>query len=311
MEDHKTLQEHQSTAPSGAAKLPSGSSPPNKRDSDEGKPNSTGSNKRPKILVEDGGQSDSSNSTKGANPTKGKTIVTPTGAASEEIEPTTGGAAATLKGTTPSTEILDLAETVGLKAGDEIEVQWEIHATDNRTDDDENGKQKTDESNEGADEPNVSVHWWKATLMEYDGKTTDSVAVRSLLYEARPDLGFPEPSKEDVVFLGNDVLVTSTDVDSGEWERNPDNVRQMPYRRIQGQEVYSLNDDELDAQLNSMLMGAFQKNQAVWNAIPAAQKAVIAEQIQQKKEKLKKALQESKHRVITSETIKDILAQTF
>jgi len=230
------------------------------------------------------------------------------------------------------TDTLDLAKTLGLKAGAQIEVQWEIHnENDDENDDENDGKQSAaSEKNARAGggtadiaatsddppPPAFGVHWWKATMLEYDGRTTDSVAVRSLLYEARPDLGFPEPSTEDVVFLGTDVLATATDLDAGDWEKDPDAVRQMPYRRVHNNdnpdEVFYYNDDQLDDQLNGLLMGAFQKNQQAWKAMPAAQQAVIAEMIQKKKEELKEAIRaEAKHKVITPETIKEILARTF
>ncbi|VEU45343.1 unnamed protein product [Pseudo-nitzschia multistriata] len=214
-------------------------------------------------------------------------------------------------------EIPDLARTLGLEAGDEIEVQWEIHRDEGQ--DQDHGE---DQGRDGGG-PEVSVHWWRATLMEYDGKTTDSVAVRTLCYEARPDLGFPEPSKEDVVFLGRDVLAASTDANSGDWEANPGAVRRMPYRRVGSgkasakpeEEVFYYNDDQLDDQLNDLLLGALERNKEAWRAVPAARQAAIAEAIKEKKDKLKAILQaEAKKRdnkVITSETIREILARTF
>jgi hypothetical protein len=180
----------------------------------------------------------------------------------------------------------------------------------------------------------MSLHWWKSTLLEHDGRTTDSVAIRTLLYEARPDLGFPEPSREDVVFLGRDVLATSTNTNAENWDADPDSVNQMPYRRynknrknsdngdddgtednVDADEVFYYSEDQLEEQLNSLLMGAFQKNQTAWNSMPAAQQAMIAEMIQKKKEELKEILRaeakNNNNQVITSDTIKEILARTF
>jgi len=190
-----------------------------------------------------------------------------------------------------SSETVDLAETLGLKPGSEIEVEWEIH-------------------NDDASTNKASLHWWKATLLEHDGRTTDSVAIRQLHYEARPDLGFNESSKEDVIFLGHDVLVTSK---SGDWDNYPDSthVSQMPYRRVNSNdEVFYYSEDQLEEQLNALLMGALQKNKTSWNMMPAAQQAMIAETIRKKKEQLKGVLM-AENKVITSDVIKDILARTF
>jgi hypothetical protein len=153
------------------------------------------------------------------------------------------------------------------------------------------------------------------------------VAIRTLRYEARPDLGFPEPSREDVVFLGKDVLVTSTNASAEAWVEDPSTVSTMPYRRVvavdatsgttttttAADEVFYYNEDQLEDQLNSLLMGAFQKNQRAWNAVPAAQQAIIAETIRKKKDELKEILRAEggDNRVITPETIRDILARAF
>lgn len=294
-------------------------------------------NKRPKVSVDPNDTADDA-----------KTIVTPTmrttdTANIEGTSDTLTAAAANNKETSESfkdsvgdsffasvsasarSETVDIAETLGLKAGDRIEVQWEIHSEKRNkemsVEDDSVGKIKAVVNNNKGDEKNdeegdgitVTLHWWKATLLAHDGKTTDSVAVRSLLYDARPDLGFPEQSKEDVVFMGHGVLITSEDVDSGDWENNPDAIRRMPFRRVHdGDEITFYNDDELEEQLNSVLMGAFNKNQQIWRNIPAAKQAVIAEMIKKKKDQLKEVIKaEAKHKVITSETIKEILAKTF
>lgn len=308
------------------------------------------SNKRPKVILDDSNSSDaaavaaSTDDTTEKNASETKTVVTPTSAAEAGTATTTTKAAAK-KDSVPSTstpsdknaETLDIAETLGLKPGSVIEVQWEIQ---NETNSDENEQQQQnqqttndDQNNQaeegaaapaaGSDNNSASLHWWKATLLEHDGRTTDSVAIRTLQYEARPDLGFPEPSKEDIVFLGKEVLITSTDSSFANWDTNPEGVNQMPYRRVRSNkddetdgayadEVFFYTDDQLDEQLNSLLMEAFKKNQAAFNSIPAAQQAVIAEAIQKKKEELKEILRtEAKNKVVTAETIKDILARAF
>ena len=172
---------------------------------------------------------------------------------------------------------LDLAVTIGYNPGDRIEVQWEVET----------------------DDGDIVVKWWGATLKTFDGRTTDSVAIRTLHYDACPELGFSEPNDEDVVFLGPDLLVS------------PDATTQLQYRR-EGEEedVLWLNEDEMDEQLNAILMGALAKNQGAWQKLPAAQQAMIADKIKNQKEVLLKVLK-SKKEIITSSSIKDILKETF
>jgi hypothetical protein len=94
-----------------------------------------------------------------------------------------------------ATPPLDLALTLGYKEGDRIEVQWEIERL---------GETK--------------VHWWGATLLKHDGRTTDSVAIRTIEYDRKPELGF-DSCKDDVIFLGDDLIVS------------PDSQTQLKYRR--------------------------------------------------------------------------------
>ena len=166
---------------------------------------------------------------------------------------------------------------MGLRAGDRIEVHWEIE-------------------NDGGE---AHAHWWGATLLEHDGRPTDSVEVRKIRYDARPDLGFPTRAVEDVVFLGDDIVVS------------PDSQTQLHFRR-EGQEedVYWYNDSDLDAQLNSILMGALDKNRDAWKNLSPVQQAIIAEKIAGKKEKLKEALKD-RNEVITSDIIREVLRGAF
>lgn len=217
---------------------------------------------------------------------KVETVVTPTSntaAADRDVAPGMEAAEA-------SDAPLDLANTLGYKDGDRIEVQWEIH----NDDDDDDSETKT-----------TKTVWWNATLLEHDGRTTDSVAIRSLLYDARPDLGFPEPSKEDVVFLGHDLLVSPHD-----------DAVQLKYKREglteEENQLLVCNDDQLDDQLNQIVMGTLEKNRQAWKAMPPAAQAAIAEKMQKMKEKMKEKLRAlGPHVVITSETIQQLLAQSF
>jgi hypothetical protein len=192
---------------------------------------------------------------------------------------------------------LDLATTLGYKGGDRIEVQWEIQFDE---EDDENVETIQEDTT-----TTTTTVWWKATLLEHDGRTTDSVAIRSLLYDARPDLGFPEMSKEDVVFMGHDLLVSPHD----------ESV-QLKYKREglteEENQLVVCSDDQLDEQLNQIVMGTLQRNQHVWKVMPAAAQAVIAEKMQTMKERMKEKLRAlGPQVVITSETIRQLIAQSF
>jgi hypothetical protein len=205
--------------------------------------------------------------------------------------------------------ILDLAVTLGYRPGDRFLVQWEIDPVNDEDDDDEDNNDDNDDDNYNnrASSPALTppppvVKWWGATLQEFDGRSEDCVAIRVLKYDPCPELGFAESSLEDVIFMGDSLLVS------------PDSSLQLNYKREGGEEedstIVRLNENDMDEQLNAILMGALAKNEAAWKSLPPAQQAVIAEKIQTKKEELLKVLR-SKKEVITSATIKDILRETF
>eukprot|EP00934_Nitzschia_sp_Nitz4_P002087 Nitzschia sp. Nitz4//scaffold177_size45885//15963//16742//NITZ4_007205-RA/size45885-processed-gene-0.37-mRNA-1//1//CDS//3329539055//2087//frame0 len=175
---------------------------------------------------------------------------------------------------------LDLAVTLGYKAGDRVEVQWEIAPPNPK------------------DPP--TIQWWPATLMEFDGRTTDKVAIRSLHYDPFPEMGFPESSMEDVIFMGYDLLVS------------PDSQTQLNYRRLGGseEEIVWYNDSDMDEQLNTILMQALTKNETAWKRLAPSQQSAIADKIFKKKAQLMQALR-SENKIITSSSIKEILQRAF
>ena len=204
-------------------------------------------------------------------------------------------------------DILDLAVTLGYRPGDRFLVQWEIdQVNEDDNDDEEDGNDDNDNdrapSSPALTPPPPIVKWWGATLQEFDGRSEDCVAIRVLKYDPCPEFGFEESSLEDVIFMGDSLLVS------------PDSSLQLNYKREGGEEedstIVRLNENDMDEQLNAILMGALAKNEAAWKSLPPAQQAVIAEKIQTKKEELLKVLK-SKKEVITSATIKDILRETF
>jgi hypothetical protein len=152
------------------------------------------------------------------------------------------------------TEVLDLATTLGFKPGDRLEVQWEVCDGDGET---------------------SETRWWGATLMEHDGRTEDSVAIRVLDYDPYPEGGFPDRSLEDVIFIGSDLLC------------DPHEHREMFYRREnQDEEVFSLSENEIEEFVNNTLMSAFNKQKDAFDQLDRAKQAVIADKIAQKKKRL-------------------------
>lgn len=181
-------------------------------------------------------------------------------------------------------EVLDLAETMGYKAGDRFEVKWEV-------------------SKDG-DDDNIIEHWWTATLLEHDGRTTDSVAIRVLDYEPFPEGGFPERSQEDVIFMGRDTLV------------NPETCEELTYRVAGTSEdddeapIY-LRRDNVEEIVNATLESAMAKNSEAWSRLAPAQQAVIATSVAKKKQKLVNLLLEFPGGVISPADMRSILSKTM
>lgn len=208
------------------------------------------------------------------------------------------GAVETVHGTTASepsnskrtrseeTEVLDLANMLSFKPGDRFEVNWEIIQ-------DEDGNTSS----------TPQQRWWGATLLEHDGRTEDSVAIRVLDYDPYPEGGFSERSREDVIFLGRDMLI------------DPCAHQEMEFRREGDEEDNSspldVGRQGIEEVVNDTLSNAFQKNSASWNSLSRSQQASVADVIRQKKEKLVQILLSQPDGVITSTTMQDILARTM
>ena len=227
----------------------------------------------------------------------------------------------------------DTADVIGYKAGDQLEVQWELEVDE---EDEETGDVKI---------KNVTK-WWKATLLPYDtktGKVVDGVAVRTLRYEAMPEFGFDEESDEDVMFLSFNTLVTPPDLKPGE-TIHLDELTKLTYRRAGRQDIdydpESVNaalggndsvapdengtdpskavvkigkgEDAIDALVDSILDASLKKLQSQFASMPASQQAMVGSKIAHKKEKLKQALLEkwkaNPAAVLSADDTKEILA---
>lgn len=176
-------------------------------------------------------------------------------------------------------EVLDLADVIGLKAGDRIEVEWQI-------------------GDDGDEETSAAEsHWWGATLQEFDWRLEDGVAIRVLDYDPYPEKGFPERSKEDVIFLRPDVVVKLP------------SQEELRFRRAGDEDAVWVGRNDMEDVVNSVLVNAMQKNSQAWKGMSRAQQATIAGQIAGKKEKLVQLLLNHESRVITSTDMQELLSK--
>jgi len=150
------------------------------------------------------------------------------------------------------------------------------------------------------EEQEEESRWWGATLLEHDGRTIDSVAIRTLDYDPYPDGGFPDRSLDDVIFIGPDTLVN-----------HPSHDQELSFRIVDAEATISLRHDEVADVVNDAIMQALRKNARGWGSLTAAQQAVVAEQVATKKQKLIDLLQSQDKAVVTASDMQEILAQTM
>eukprot|EP00548_Thalassiothrix_antarctica_P005457 CAMPEP_0194149722 /NCGR_PEP_ID=MMETSP0152-20130528/39579_1 /TAXON_ID=1049557 /ORGANISM="Thalassiothrix antarctica, Strain L6-D1" /LENGTH=238 /DNA_ID=CAMNT_0038852135 /DNA_START=160 /DNA_END=876 /DNA_ORIENTATION=- len=178
-------------------------------------------------------------------------------------------------------ELIDLADKLGLKIGDRLEVKWDL--TDEESDE-------------------VKSYWWGAILLEHDGRTSDDgVATRVLHYDPHPDGGFPDSSLEDVYFISPGVLLSN----DGE---------KLMFRKEGEEGTLSLGEQELRDELNAMMMQILSKHDAKWKNLDAARQAHFAELMAKGKESIITAIQnrwDRQQKVISAEDIPSILEEAF
>lgn len=183
-------------------------------------------------------------------------------------------------------EVLDLAQTMGLTTGDRLEVRWEIEMNDD-----------------------TITRWWGASLLEHDGKTEEGVAVRVLEYDPFPDGGFPESSKEEVIFMRHDLLINYSSQEEAHYRLLSDD----------NSEVVWVRNDDIEDLVNTILTKAMQKTASNFSALPRSQQALLAEKIAEKKEKLVQLLKDHMeanraagvNRVLTARDAESLLAMTM
>ena len=179
-------------------------------------------------------------------------------------------------------EVMDLATVFGLKDGDRIEVAWQVQGED--------------------DDNKEEMYWWGATLLPWNKEdiVDETVAVRSLHYDAYPAKGFPEESIEQVVFLGENLLA------------NPDTNEELNYRRP-GEEytpegaIECVDPAEL---VEKTLRRVLAKHGKLLQTLPAAEQAAIAAQVADKREQLVEHLRANPG-VVTKNKMQEILASVW
>jgi hypothetical protein len=175
-----------------------------------------------------------------------------------------------------SEEVVDKAVELGFKAGDRLEVEWEVG---------EDNDKKT--------------RYWGATLLEHDGRTKEGFAIRVIDYDPYPEGGFPERSKEDVVFIAQYLMI------------DPETGDQLHFRREGADAIVDFREEDL----NEMLAKTLSKKSEAWNKLSAAQQAQVADMISTGKERLLDAIksrwEQHPGKVITAEEVPDILEQAF
>jgi hypothetical protein len=175
----------------------------------------------------------------------------------------------------------DMAQVLGLKAGDRLEVKWDI--------------------SDGQSEQ-VQTRWWGATLLDHDGRTSDDgVAIRVLDYDPYPEGGFPERSLEDVVFVNECALLNS-------------DAEELLYRKEGEEETVALGEEELRDELNEMLAGILSKHSSRFQSLDPAKQAHLAEMIADGKESIISTIMkrwENSHKVISAADVPSILEEAF
>lgn len=126
-------------------------------------------------------------------------------------------------------------------------------------------------------------------------------------YEPYPDGGFPESSKEDVIFLRNDTLLDIQTQD------------ELHFRYISSDNSAVMFVDGgrqgIEELVNNILISAMEKASEIWAALPRDQQAIMAEKVAEKKEKLVELLfshlEENDNEPVTAEAVTDLLQRTM
>jgi hypothetical protein len=186
------------------------------------------------------------------------------------------------------TVMIDLCDQLGLKAGDRLEVEWQL-----LMDPDSEEDEASATTNEEEEEEKTTTKWWGCSLLPHDGRYEDGVAVRTLEYD--PSLPhYPDKTQEDVVFLSHEIVINP--VSQAEFRFRPEGVVQFS------------NEEEAREAINGILMETLNKHSAKWATLDRAQQGVIAAGVAKKKELLVEAIMShSKSPIINADDMKEIL----
>jgi hypothetical protein len=189
--------------------------------------------------------------------------------------------------------MIDLCDQLGLKAGDRLEVEWQLVLDGEEDDDSVTNSGDDDDEEEEEKEGKTTTKWWGCSLLPHDGRYDDGVAVRTLEYD--PSLPhYPEKTREDVIFLSHEIII------------NPSTQAEFRFRP---EDVIQFNcEEETREAINGILMETLNKHSAKWAQLDRAQQGAIAAVIAQKKELLVEAIMShSKSPIINADDMKEIL----
>lgn len=161
--------------------------------------------------------------------------------------------------------------------------------------------------------------WWRATLKPWDGIHREGMAIRSLLYDAYPSGGFPDPSLEMVIFAEQpNRLVTYPGLEpmifrAEKHLSSDEKDRLTPVDESDLGHIVVAGREGIEQLVDDLLIGALRKNNAQWSKLSAAQQAIIADSVARKKARLLELMEEhlESHDVVSSSDMQRILTLTM
>ena len=250
---------------------------------------------------------------------------------------------------TSAATILDVCASIGLKAGDRVEVKWEVHFEEDEQGEGGVGANpragRTEVDGSAPPPLRSESRWWGASLLPYDGRTRsledgdsgDSARapLRLLNYDPYPPGGFDDRSEEEAVFLSDHVVMLQSG-DRAHWRKEGDPWEPSTEEADLNEEGEHRVDRDADADgagnvtidcpggeegvravLDAVLQSALGKTGDRMKMMSASQKALIAERIAKTKERLLVKLLEhaegegdgSAGKVITPELVRRCMAE--
>ena len=195
--------------------------------------------------------------------------------------------------------VLDLAKQLGYKAGDRIEVEWDVESVEGDT---------------------AQRRWWGATLLEYEtGEVEDQVAIRQIDYDPYPEGGFPFRSLERAVFVGPETLVDPETRDMFRFRREGATAAATAAAGVSSTGAEDDDDptlvvagNDIENVVNDTIMRAFEKNQQQWNKLEPARQHELASMVERKKRKLTELLTlRTGQGIVTASDMWSILQETM